>query len=88
MQRFVTKGLTLFMQVPCVREPGKAFRDMVSDARALCDVLEGKLLDQDSKPLTDAGIEAIERQISDLDSRMRERGIAAGSDTAIRLFDI
>jgi len=88
MQRFVTKGLTLFMQVPCVREPGKAFREMVRDAQALCNALDGKLLDQDSKPLTSTGIEAIERQISDLDARMRERGIAAGSDTAIRLFDI
>ena len=88
MQRFITKGLTLFMQVPCVREPGKAFAAMIKDALQLCNKLDGSLLDQDNKPMNQQGINAIEQQIAGLDQRMRERGIAAGSETAIRLFDI
>ena len=88
MQRFITKGLTLFMQVPCVRDPGKAFRVMIKDAMHLCNKLDGSLLDQDNKPMNQQGVAAIEQQIAGLDQRMRERGIAAGSETAIRLFDI
>jgi len=88
MQRFVTKGLTMFMQVPCVSDPGTIFRQMIKDAQHLCNKLEGSLLDQDNKPLTAAGVEAIEAQIRDIDRRMRERGIVAGTETAIRLFDI
>jgi len=88
MQRFVTKGLTVFMQVPCVRDPGAAFREMIKDALRLCNELNGALLDQDNKPMTQQGIDAIESQIRALDQRMRERGIAPGTETAIRLFDI
>lgn len=88
MQRFVTKGLTVFMQVPCVVDPGTVFRQMVQDAQHLCDKLDGSLLDQDNKPITRQGIEAIENQIRDIDARMRERGIIAGTETAVRLFDI
>jgi len=88
MQRFVTKGLTVFMQVPCVRDPGTAFKEMIKDALHLCNELNGTLLDQDNKPMTQNGIDAIENQIRVLDQRMRERGIAPGTETAIRLFDI
>ncbi len=88
MQRFVTKGLTMFMQVPCVRNPDQAFREMIKDALALCNTLDGSLLDQDNKPMSQPGIEAIAGQIRSLDQRMKDRGIAAGSETAIRLFDI
>ena len=88
MQRFVTKGLTVFMQVPCVRDPGSVFREMIKDALHLCNELNGTLLDQDNKPMTQHGIDAIESQIRALDQRMRERGIAPGTETAVRLFDI
>jgi cell division protein ZipA len=88
MQRFVTKGLTIFMQVPCVRDPGTVFREMIKDALHLCNELNGTLLDQDNKPMNQQGVEAIENQIRALDQRMRERGIAPGTETAIRLFDI
>lgn len=88
MQRFVTKGLTLFMQIPCVRNPAKVFEQMAKDAMKLCNTLDGKLLDQDNKPLTQNGLKLIYRQVKDIDARMTEQGITAGSETAIRLFDV
>ena len=61
---------------------------MIKDALHLCNELNGTLLDQDNKPMTQHGIDAIESQIRALDQRMRERGIAPGTETAVRLFDI
>lgn len=86
MQRFVTKGLTMFMQVPCVSDPGRAFREMIKDALKICNSLDGILLDQDNKAMSEQGIGVIEAQINDIDRRMRDRGILAGTEAATRLF--
>ncbi|MDA8389650.1 MAG: cell division protein ZipA C-terminal FtsZ-binding domain-containing protein [Gammaproteobacteria bacterium] len=81
-----TQGLTLFMSVPSVPNPEAAFADMARVARVIARRLGGKLLDQDRRPLSEAGITAISRQIAKLSARMQEHGIAPGGPQATRLF--
>ena len=83
---FHTEGLTLFMSVPCAHHPAKVFEKMVETAKGLSDMLGGRLLDQERRPLTDKGIIVIHRQIEKIENKMREQGIVAGGETALRLF--
>jgi len=80
-------GLTLFMSVPCVFQPGIVFDRMVATARAVATALGGHLHDQNRRPLTDKGIAVIHHQIEDIEEKMRTFGIPAGSDTALKLFN-
>ncbi len=81
-----TMGLTLFMNVPCAYQPARVFEKMIETARGLCDMLDGRLVDQDSKPLTEAGLRVIRTQIERIATDMQNRGIVPGSETAMRLF--
>ena len=85
-ETFRTAGLAIFMSVPMVREPASAFERMMHAATDVTSFLGGRLLDQEHRPLTDAGINAIRAQIEGIEARMRAFGIPAGSDTALRLF--
>ena len=81
-----TMGLTLFMNVPCAYQPAGVFEKMIGTARGLCDLLDGRLVDQDSKPLTEAGLRVIRIQIDRIATDMQARGIVPGSEAAMRLF--
>ncbi len=81
-----TQGLTLFMSVPGVPDPEATFADMARVARLLSRRLGGKLLDQDRRPLSDAGIAAIGQQIAAITARMKEQGVPPGGPQAMRLF--
>ena len=83
---FETKGLALFMSVPCGHHPASVFVKMVTAAKVLCEVLGGELQDQDKKPLSDKGLVIIRRQVEEIDKRMTEYGVVPGSRTALRLF--
>ena len=82
-----SKGLTLFMSVPCVYHPGAAFDKMVSTARDIAHGLDGTLQDQNHRPLTDKGIAVIHHQIEAIEGKMRADGISPGSETALKLFN-
>ena len=84
--RFRTQGLTLFMNVPCTYQPVRVFDQMVEVARVLCRKLEGRMEDNDHRPLTDQGLMVIRTQIERIASEMTARGIVPGSATAMRLF--
>jgi len=86
LDRFRTKGLTLFMNVPCTYQPVRAFDQMVEVARVLSRRLEGRLEDNDHRPLTDQGLLVIRTQIERIAADMTSRGIVPGSTTAMRLF--
>ncbi len=88
LEKFRTKGLTLFMQVPRVAECVNVFSDMVSTAMHLADRMGGRLVDQDMKSLTESGINIIRRQIDSIASDMRVRGISPGGEAALRLFEV
>ncbi len=81
-----TMVLTLFMNVPCAYQPAGVFEKMIETARGLCDLLDGRLVDQDSKPLTEAGLRVIRTQIDRIATDMQARGIVPGSEAAMRLF--
>jgi FtsZ-interacting cell division protein ZipA len=82
-----SKGLTLFMSVPCAYHPGAAFDKMVATAREIARGLGGTLQDQVHRPLTDKGIAVIHHQIEAIEEKMRAYGISPGSETALKLFN-
>ena len=81
-----TGGITLFMNIPSTRDPGNVFNDMVADAKELCRRLNGKLVDQNKRGMTENGIEAIHKQIERIASDMRRDGIEPGGMIASLLF--
>jgi FtsZ-interacting cell division protein ZipA len=86
MGEFRTDGLTLFMNIPATSKPADAFREMVVGAKTLCERLEGKLVDQNRKAMTNQGMEKISQQIHKLELEMESDRIPPGGELAIRLF--
>lgn len=86
LDRFRTQGLTLFMNVPCTYQPVRVFDQMVEVARVLCRRLEGRMEDNDHRPLTDQGLLVIRTQIERIVVEMTGKGIVPGSASAMRLF--
>lgn len=83
---FKTKGLTLFMSVPCAHHPPDVFDKMVETAVVFCRDLGGHLQDQEQRALTKPGIDVIREQIQTIEEKMEAFGIVPGSETALRLF--
>lgn len=86
MNTLTTKGLTLFMSVPCAYQPVLVFEKMMVTAYGLCEMLDGKMQDHDKQPLTDKGLKVIRTQIERIAADMQSNGIIPGSETALRLF--
>ena len=83
-----TRGLALFLDVPCVEQPSVAFDRMVAVARVLGERLGGQVLDQERKPLTPELTSVIRAQISKIAENMDRYNIGAGSARALRLFGL
>lgn len=81
------KGLTFFMQIPCVYAPAKTFDKMVEAAEVFSEKLNGKVSDQDNNELTSKGSLSIRRHIDYMASEMSKSGIIPGSEVALRLFN-
>ncbi len=81
-----TPGVTLFMLVPCVSDPGDAFARMAGAATTLSRVLDGRMLDSDRRGLSPEGLARIRGQIDRIADGMHAAGIPPGSHTARRLF--
>jgi hypothetical protein len=64
------------------------FEKMIATAKGLCERLDGHLLDQERRPLTDQGIDVIRGQIVEIEEKMRAHGIVPGSESALRLFRV
>ena len=79
-------GLTLSMDVPKAPGAGRIFDRMLESARHLAHALDAVVVDDNGKPLTDAGLAVIRAQVRAVHAAMEGRGIAAGSPTAARLF--
>lgn len=86
LDRFRTQGLTLFMNVPCSYQAVRVFDLMVEAAKGMAKMLDGRLEDQDHRPLTEQGVQVIRTQIERISAEMTNRGIVPGSATAMRLF--
>lgn len=87
LDSFETRGLTLFMTIPCVQDPARVFRKMVKTAQGLSQMLGGRMIDQDQRPLNEKDLAAIQRQIGQITSDISAHGIVPGSETAVRFFN-
>ncbi len=81
-----SEGLTLLFDVPRIAG-GLAVFDYLADfAQSLSSALGGELADDNGKPLTEASLINIRKQLTSIYARMDDKGIAAGSMAALRLF--
>jgi len=81
-----TRGLTLFMDIPRTRDPARVFNDMVDDAKELCRRLDGKLVDENRRGMTQKGLKRIGQEIRAMATEMERDGIPPGGDYALKLF--
>jgi FtsZ-interacting cell division protein ZipA len=81
-----TPGVTVMLDVP--RAPGSAatFRLYIDFAHQLEQALGGMLVDDNKKPVGQAALDRIARQLERIYAAMDARGIPAGSPAARRLF--
>jgi hypothetical protein len=79
-------GVTLQFDVPRVPDGTKVFDSMVALGRKLANEVGGLLVDDNLRPLTDAGIDKIRSQLEHIYQRMEARGVPSGSRRALRLF--
>jgi FtsZ-interacting cell division protein ZipA len=86
MREISTRGISLLLDVP--RAPGgtASFRAMVMLAQRMSTTLNAAIVDDNGNPLGDRAFDAIATQLAALHRTMEERGIAAGSPSALRLF--
>ncbi|MEW6119860.1 MAG: cell division protein ZipA C-terminal FtsZ-binding domain-containing protein [Pseudomonadota bacterium] len=82
----VSQGVTLQFDVPRVPDGIKVFDSMVTFGRRLANEVGGILVDDNLRPLTDAGIDKIRTQLMHIYERMEARGVPSGSRRALRLF--
>lgn len=64
MDGFTTYGLTLFMQLPAPVDGGLALDLMLDTARRLAGRLGGEVLTHDRRPLSEAYVEALRRDVN------------------------
>lgn len=84
---FSTHGVTLLFDLPRVVDGLAAFDRMTALAHQLSEQLGGQLVDDNIRPLTQAGIDKIRIQLDQIYKRMQARGIPGGSERALRLFN-
>ncbi|KAF7600544.1 MAG: ZipA [Candidatus Dactylopiibacterium carminicum] len=81
-----TRGLTLVLDVPRVRNPMQVFDRMLGCARQLAEALGGQLVDDNRNPFSDRAIDLIRSQIGQFEMQMERASIPAGGSLARRLF--
>lgn len=86
IKEFTTPGLTMFMSVPRCASPGDVFGRMAYVAGKITNQLGGVMLDQNHQPLDEASLKQIRKQVEDMAAAMSAKGIAPGSEEALRLF--
>lgn len=79
-------GLTFALDLPQVADPAGTLDTMVQVARGFAESLAGQLVDDNRKPLTDAGLASIRRSLDKILRDMEVHGVPAGSPLARRLF--
>jgi FtsZ-interacting cell division protein ZipA len=81
-----TRGVVLTLDVP--RAPGAptTFRSYIEFARQLAHALDGVLVDDDSKAISDGAADQIAEQLNVIHQAMAARGMPAGGPLALRLF--
>jgi hypothetical protein len=86
VKQLATSGVTLLLDVPRVANGSVALQLMLRVGRDLAAGLGGTLVDDNRVPLTERSVKAIEQQLTVIQAKMHARGIAPGSERALRLF--
>lgn len=86
MKTMSTHGLTFLLDVPCVAHGERVFNQMVDLARRFADVLHGALVDDNRRPLSEAALEPIRKQIAQYQAALAAQHLPAGSPLTQRLF--
>jgi len=86
MKLLSTGGVTLLLDVPRAADPIKAYDQMRALAKRLAVTLDAELVDDNARPLTDAGLGTIRSQLQGVQATMRAKGIEPGGTRALRLF--
>ena len=81
-----TAGVTLLLDLPRVEHPALQFDRMMSVAHGLAGELQADLVDDQLAKLSESGLSHIRAKIVEVETKMRENGIAPGSAQACRLF--
>ena len=81
-----THGVTLLFDVPRVPDGLHVFDQMTALGRKLANSLGGMLVDDNIRPLSDAGIDKIRQQLTAIYKKMEAKQIGAGGARALKLF--
>ena len=79
-------GVTFALDLPHVNDPAGTLADMVRVAATFAKQMGGQLVDDNRKPLTEAGLASIRRTLEKVVRDMEAHGVPAGSPLARRLF--
>lgn len=82
----VLKSVTFQIEIPKVNNCEQVFNQMISMAQKMAASLNGRLVDDNQKPLGDLQIEKIRQQLKVIHATMVARGIMPGSPSSMRLF--
>lgn len=86
IRQLSTHGVTFLFDVPRVADGVRVFNQMLMLARQMASSLGGQVVDDNRRPLSDAGIARIKQQLADIYARMEAQQIKSGSARALRLF--
>ena len=81
-----TPGVVFILDVPRVADPVRVFDQMRLAAKRMTHTLEGVLVDDNRRELTDASLTAIRGQVQATAAALREAHIEPGGARALRLF--
>jgi hypothetical protein len=84
MREFSTRALTLTLDVP--RAPGGAYQAMRGFAMALCDALQGSIVDEQGRKLDAPAMDRVAAELAAIDARLAQLGVVPGGAMALRLF--
>jgi hypothetical protein len=79
-------GLTFALDLPQVADAPRVLSEMVTMAGIFASSLGGQLVDDNRKPLSEAGVASIRRSLEKIFQDMEAHGIPAGSPLARRLY--
>lgn len=82
----VLKSVTFQIEIPKVNNCEQVFNQMIAIAQKMTASLNGRLVDDNQKPLGDLQLEKIRQQLKVIHATMVARGIMPGSSGSMRLF--
>jgi len=86
MRLLSTPGVVFLLDVPRVSDPVRVFDQMRLAAKRMTQTLEGVLVDDNRRPITDASLASIRAQVQATAVALREANIDPGGPRALRLF--